>query len=178
MKAMQKFQPLMNKLREKYKDDQQRLHQEMMKLYKEHKINPFSGCLPMLVQLPVLIAFYRVLINAIALRGAPFLWIKDLAQPDTIATIAGFDINLLPILMVGGTYWQQKLTPTGGDPQQQKMMMFMPLMMLFFFYKLAAGLTLYYTVQQVLSLFQQWLGMRQARGVAPAGPITSAGKVK
>jgi len=178
MKAMQKFQPLMNKLREKYKDDQQRLHQEMMKLYKEHKINPFSGCLPMLVQLPVLIAFYRVLINAIALRGAPFLWIKDLAQPDTIATFAGFDINLLPILMVGGTYWQQKLTPTGGDPQQQKMMMFMPLMMLFFFYKLAAGLTLYYTLQQVLSLFQQWLGMRQARGATPAGPITSAGKVK
>jgi YidC/Oxa1 family membrane protein insertase len=178
MKAMQKFQPLMNKLREKYKDDQQRLHQEMMKLYKEHKINPFSGCLPMLVQLPVLIAFYRVLINAIALRGAPFLWIKDLAQPDTIASFAGFDINLLPILMVGGTYWQQKLTPTGGDPQQQKMMMFMPLMMLFFFYKLAAGLTLYYTLQQVLSLLQQWLGMRQARGVAPAGPITSAGKAK
>ena len=178
MKAMQKFQPLMNKLREKYKDDQQRLQQEMMKLYKEHKINPFSGCLPMLVQLPVLIAFYRVLLNAIALRGAPFLWIKDLAQPDTVATIAGLDINLLPILMVGGTYWQQKITPTGGDPQQQKMMMFMPLMMLFFFYKLAAGLTLYYTLQQALSLFQQWLGMRRTRDAVPAAPITSAGKLK
>lgn len=178
MKAMQKFQPLMNKLREKYKDDQQRLHQEMMKLYKEHKINPFSGCLPMLVQLPVLVAFYRVLINAIALRGAPFLWIKDLAQPDTIFTVAGLNINLLPLLMVGGTYWQQKLTPTGGDPQQQKMMMFMPLMMLFFFYQLAAGLTLYYTLQQALSLLQQWRGMRQTRGAAPAAPITSAGKAK
>jgi YidC/Oxa1 family membrane protein insertase len=178
MKAMQKFQPLMNKLREKYKDDQQRLHQEMMKLYKEHKINPFSGCLPMVVQLPVLVAFYRVLINAIALRGAPFLWIKDLAQPDTIFTVAGLDINLLPVLMVGGTYWQQKLTPTGGDPQQQKMMMFMPLMMLFFFYKLAAGLTLYYTLQQILSLLQQWWGMRQTARAVPAAPITSAGKAK
>jgi YidC/Oxa1 family membrane protein insertase len=188
MKAMQKFQPLMNKLREKYKDDQQRLHQEMMKLYKEHKINPFSGCLPMLVQLPVLIAFYRVLLNAIALRGASFLWIKDLAQPDTVWThtlsfalpLIGnhLTINPLPILMTAGTFGQQKLTPTGGDPQQQKMMMFMPVMMLFFFYNLAAGLTLYYTLQQALSLLQQWLGMRQARGVAPAGPITSAGKMK
>lgn len=178
MKAMQKFQPLMNKLREKYKDDPQRLNAEMMKLYKEHKINPFSGCLPMLVQLPVLIAFYRVLLNAIALRGAPFLWIHDLAQPDTIAMIGGFAINPLPIAMTVGTFLQQKLTPTGGDPQQQKMMMFMPIMMLFFFYKLAAGLTLYYTLQQILSVLQQWLGMRKARDAAAAVAVVSAGKAK
>jgi YidC/Oxa1 family membrane protein insertase len=178
MKAMQKFQPMMNKLREKYKDDPQKLNAEMMKLYKEHKINPFSGCLPMLVQLPVLIAFYRVLLNAIALRGAPFLWIHDLAQPDTIAMIGGFAINPLPIAMTAGTFLQQKLTPTGGDPQQQKMMMFMPIMMLFFFYKLAAGLTLYYTLQQLLSVLQQWLGMRKAREAASAVPIVSAGKAK
>jgi YidC/Oxa1 family membrane protein insertase len=178
MKAMQKFQPLMNKLREKYKDDPQRLNTEMMKLYKEHKINPFSGCLPMLVQLPVLIAFYRVLLNAIALRGAPFLWIHDLAQPDTIATVMGFDINPLPLAMTAGTFWQQKLTPTGGDPQQQKMMMFMPIMMLFFFYKLAAGLTLYYTLQQILSVLQQWRSMRRTAAEGPAGPISTAGKTK
>jgi YidC/Oxa1 family membrane protein insertase len=178
MKAMQKFQPLMTKLREKYKDDPQRLNQEMMKLYKEHKINPFSGCLPMLVQLPVLIAFYRVLLNAIALRGAPFLWIKDLAQPDTIFTVAGLDINPLPLVMTAGTFWQQKLTPTGGDPQQQKMMMFMPVMMLFFFYKLAAGLTLYYTLQQLLSIFQQLWGMRRAAGAARAVAVGSTGKTK
>lgn len=178
MKAMQKFQPLMNKLREKFKDDPQKLNAEMMKLYKEHKINPFSGCLPMLVQLPVLIAFYRVLLNAIALRGAPFLWIHDLSQPDTIAMIGGFAINPLPIAMTAGTFLQQKLTPTGGDPQQQKMMMFMPIMMLFFFYKLAAGLTLYYTLQQLLSVLQQWLGMRKARDAAAAVPIVSAGKAK
>jgi YidC/Oxa1 family membrane protein insertase len=178
MKAMQKFQPLMNKLREKYKDDPQRLNTEMMKLYKEHKINPFSGCLPMVVQLPVLIAFYRVLLNAIALRGAPFLWIHDLAQPDTIAVIAGLPINPLPLAMMACTFFQQKLTPTGGDPQQQKMMMFMPVMMLFFFYKLAAGLTLYYTLQQLLSVFQQWRGMQQRNADAAAASPVPAGKGK
>jgi YidC/Oxa1 family membrane protein insertase len=178
MKAMQKFQPLMNKLREKYKDDPQRLNTEMMKLYKEHKINPFSGCLPMLVQLPVLIAFYRVLLNAIALRGAPFLWIHDLSQPDTIAVIAGLPINPLPLAMTACTFFQQKLTPTGGDPQQQKMMMFMPIMMLFFFYKLAAGLTLYYTLQQLLSVLQQWRGMQQRNADAVTALAVPAGKGK
>jgi YidC/Oxa1 family membrane protein insertase len=177
MKAMQKFQPLMNKLREKYKDDPQKLNTEMMKLYKEHKINPFSGCLPMLVQLPVLIAFYRVLLNAIALRGASFLWIHDLSQPDTIAVIGGLPINPLPLAMTAGTFMQQKMTPTGGDPQQQKMMMFMPVMMLFFFYKLAAGLTLYYTLQQLLSVLQQWRSMRQKSAEAAASPVPT-GKAK
>ena len=178
MKAMQKFQPLMNKLREKYKDDPQKLNTEMMKLYKEHKINPFSGCLPVLVQLPVLIAFYRVLLNAIALRGASFLWIHDLSQPDTIAVIAGLPINPLPLAMTAGTFLQQKMTPTGGDPQQQKMMMFMPVMMLFFFYKLAAGLTLYYTLQQLLSVLQQWRGMKQRKADAAAAAAIPAGKAK
>jgi YidC/Oxa1 family membrane protein insertase len=178
MKAMQKFQPLMTKLREKYKDDPQKLNTEMMKLYKEHKINPFSGCLPMLVQLPVLIAFYRVLLNAIALRGASFLWIRDLSQPDTIAVIAGLPINPLPLAMTAGTFFQQKMTPTGGDPQQQKMMMFMPVMMLFFFYKLAAGLTLYYTLQQALSVLQQWRGMRQRKADAAAASAIPAGKAR
>ena len=128
--------------------------------------------------MPVLIAFYRVLLNAIALRGAPFLWIHDLAQPDTIFTIAGLDVNPLPLVMTGATFWQQKLTPTGGDPQQQKMMMFMPIMMLFFFYKLAAGLTLYYTLQQLLSILQQWRSMRQRAGEAQAVAAGSTGKVK
>jgi YidC/Oxa1 family membrane protein insertase len=150
----------------------------MMKLYKEHKINPFSGCLPVLVQLPVLIAFYRVLLNAIALRGASFLWIKDLAQPDTIFTVAGLPINPLPLAMTAGTFLQQKMTPTGGDPQQQKMMMFMPVMMLFFFYKLAAGLTLYYTLQQLLSVLQQWRSMRRTNAAAPPAPALPAGKAK
>lgn len=174
MKDMQKFQPQMQKLREKFKDDPQRMNQETMKLYKEHKINPFSGCLPMLVQLPVLFGFYKVLSNAIELRGVPFLWIKDLSQPDTIATIAGFDINPLPIVMTLSTVWQQKLTPSTGDAQQQKMMMFMPLIMLFFFYTTASGLVLYWTAQQILSIGQQWWSMRQ-----PDQPATTpAAKAK
>ncbi len=172
MKEMQKFQPMMQKVREKYKDDKQRMNQELWKLQREHGINPAAGCLPMVVQLPVLIAFYRVLVSDIALRGASFLWIKDLAQPDTVATVAGLAINPLPLVMVVTMIWQQKLTPQTGDPQQQKMMMFMPLMMLLFFYKTAAGLTLYWTFQQLLSILQQWWGMRhekQAAAPLPAG---------
>ena len=98
-----------------------------------------------------------------ALRGASFLWIKDLAQPDTVATVAGFAINPLPLVMVVTMIWQQKLTPQTGDAQQQKMMMFMPLMMLLFFYKTAAGLTLYWTLQQLLSVLQQWWSMRREK---------------
>ena len=161
MKAMQKFQPHVAKLKEKYKDDPARLNQETMKLYKEHKINPLAGCLPMLVQMPVLFAFYKVLGGNIALRGESFLWIKDLAQPDTVAMLAGFAINPLPLLMTGSAILQQKLTPQTGDPQQAKMMMFMPLIMLFMFYNMASGLTLYWTLQQFLSILQQWLSLRK-----------------
>ena len=166
MKEMQRFQPQLQKLKEKYKDDPQRLNQETMKLYKEHKINPMSGCLPMVVQLPVLIGFYRVLISDIALRGASFLWIRDLSQPDTVITVAGLPINPLPLVMVGTQIWQQKITPTSGDPQQAKMMMFMPLIMLMFFYKAASGLVLYWTLQQVLSIAQQWWSLRHEKKTA------------
>jgi YidC/Oxa1 family membrane protein insertase len=177
MKGMQKFQPLISKLKEKYKDDPQRLNTETMKLYKEHKINPVAGCLPMVVQIPVLFAFYRMLASAIELRGQSFLWIHDLSMPDTIFQVAGLPINPLPLLMTGLSVWQMKITPQTGDQQQQKMMMFMPLMMMFIFYKLAAGVVLYYTVQQFLSIAQQWLAMRKTND---AGPVTlvPAGKLK
>jgi YidC/Oxa1 family membrane protein insertase len=178
MKEMQKFQPVVAKLKEKYKDDPTRLNQETMKLYKEHHINPFSGCLPMLVQLPVLIAFYKVLVSDIALRGATFLWIKDLSQPDTVLTVAGFPINPLPLLMVGTQIWQQKITPTSGDPQQAKMMMFMPLIMLMFFYKAASGLVLYWTLQQLLSIAQQWWSLYHEKKTGPPATPLVAGKVK
>jgi len=182
MKAMQKFQPHVKKLKDKYKDDPQRLNQETMKLYKEHKINPFSGCLPMLVQMPVLIAFYKVLGGNCALRGESFLWIKDLAQPDTIYTLPFalpllgiLAINPLPLLMAGSMIWQQKITPQTGDPQQAKMMMFMPLIMVFMFYNMAAGLTLYWTLQQFLSILQQWLSLRKESRTAP---VLTTGKSK
>ena len=178
MKAMQKFQPLINKLKEKYKDDPQRLNTETMKLYKEHKINPVSGCLPMVVQIPVLFAFYRMLASAIELRGQSFLWIHDLSAPDTIFQVLGLPINPLPLVMTGLSVWQMKITPQTGDQQQQKMMMFMPLMMMFIFYKLAAGVVLYYTVQQFLSIAQQWWSMRKADNATRATPLVPAGKVK
>jgi YidC/Oxa1 family membrane protein insertase len=161
MKEMQKFQPLMAKIREKYKDNMQKQNEELMKLYKEHKINPFSGCLPMLVQIPVFFALFAMLRSAIELRGASFLWIADLSRPDTIFHLAGLPINPLPLLMTASSVWQMKLTPQTGDSQQQKMMMFMPLIFLFMFYGTAAGLVLYWTVQQLLSVAQQWYSLRQ-----------------
>jgi YidC/Oxa1 family membrane protein insertase len=172
MKEMQKFQPLVAKLKEKYKDDPQRLNQETMRLYKEHKINPFAGCLPMLVQIPVFFGLFAMLRSAIELRGAPFLWIKDLSLPDTIFHVAGFPFNPLPLAMTAASVWQMKLTPQTGDSQQQKMMAFMPLMMLFFFYSTSSGLVLYWTVQQLLSVAQQWWSLREPSNtvaIAPAG---------
>ncbi len=173
MKEMQKFQPVMAKLKEKYKDDPQKMNAEMMRLYKEHKINPFAGCLPMVVQIPVFFAFYTMLRSAVELRGASFLWIHDLAQPDTIARLAGLPINPLPLVMGASMIWQMKLTPQTGDSQQQKIMMFMPLIFLFICYNMASGLVLYWTVQQLLSIAQQWWSLRQpdaAPVVLPAKP--------
>ncbi len=178
MKQMQKFQPLMQKLRDKYKDDTQRMNQEMMKLYKEHKINPFAGCLPMVVQIPVFIALYTMLRSAVELRGAAFLWIKDLSQPDTIAHVLGFPLNPLPLLMGASMIWQMKLTPQTGDPKQQQMMMFMPLVFLFICYNLSSGLVLYWTVQQLLSIAQQWWSLRQPDHPAGVARPVTAGKTK
>lgn len=172
MKEMQKFQPLLAKIKEKYKDDPQRQNAELMKLYKEHKINPFAGCLPMLVQIPVFFALFAMLRSAIELRGARFLWVKDLSQPDTVFHLFGLPVNPLPLVMTGSMIWQQKITPTTGDPQQARMMMFMPLLMLLFFYNASSGLALYWTVQQLLSIAQQWWSLRQP---APPNAATPGG---
>lgn len=161
MKRMQAVQPLMKEIREKFKDNAQKQQQEMMKLYKEHKINPLGGCLPMLIQIPVFIALFVVLRSAIELRFASFLWITDLSEAEnlfpfgfSIPLLGWSAINILPILMAVTMFWQQKLTPSTGDAQQQKIMMFMPVMMLFFFYNFAAGLSLYWTTNQVLMIVQ------------------------
>ncbi len=174
MRQMQKFQPLMTKLREKYKDDPQRMNQEMMKLYKEHKINPLGGCLPMLVQIPVFFAFYTMLRSAVELRGASFLWIKDLAQPDTVAHLGGFALNPLPLAMGVSMIGQMKLTPSGGDPKQQQIMMIMPVVFLFICYNMSCGLVLYWTVQQVLSMGQQWYTLKHAAKEEEAAQLVSA----
>lgn len=174
MKKMQAIQPLITEVREKYKNNPQRMQQEMMALYKEHKVNPLAGCLPMLIQIPVFIALYVVLRSAIELRFSPFLWIRDLSQPENLfADQLPIPLNILPILMAVTMAWQQKLTPSGGDRNQQKMMMFMPVMFLFMFYNIASGLVLYWTTNQCLMIIQQ-LWMHRAFGGAAAASAHSA----
>lgn len=162
MKTMQKIAPKMAKLREKYKDDKQRQQQEMIKLYQTYKVNPVGGCLPMLVQIPVFFALYKVLLQTIELRHAPFmLWITDLSAPDRL--FIGFDIPylggipVLTLLMGASMFLQQKMTPAVGDPMQQKIMMFLPVVFTFMFLNFASGLVLYWFVNNLLSIGQQYL---------------------
>jgi len=161
MKTMQKIQPKMAKLREKYSEDKERLNQEMMALYKTYKINPLGGCLPMLLQIPVFFALYKVLLQTIELRHAPFmLWITDLSAPDRL--FIGFDIPglggipVLTLLMGGSMFLQQKMTPTTGDPTQAKVMMFLPVIFTFMFLNFASGLVLYWFFNNLLSIAQQY----------------------
>lgn len=164
MKKMQMIQPEVKKLREKYKDKPKKLQTEQMLLYKKHGVNPLAGCLPMLIQIPVFIALFKVLRSAVELRFAPFLWIKDLSEPEGLFAgmipIVG-SLNILPLAMAGTMVLQQRLTPTAGDPQQQKMMMFMPIMMLFIFYGMPSALVLYWTISQGLSILQLVLQQRK-----------------
>ncbi len=162
MRALQVLKPEMDKLNEQYKDDPQRKQQEIFELYKKHKVNPLGGCLPMLVQMPVFVALYSVLSNAIELRKEPFfLWINDLSVPDAIGSLLGFPIHILPILMAVTMLIQSKLTPT--DPRQAALTYIMPVMMLFFFYALPSGLVLYWTVSNVLQIGQQFMINRETR---------------
>jgi len=154
MKRMQDLQPKMTALREKYSNDPQKLNVEMMGLYKKHGINPFAGCLPMLVQIPIFFGFYNMLGKAVELRNSSFLWAHDLSQADTVAFVAGFPINVLPILMAGTMFYQMQLTPKTGDPMQQRIFMFMPLMFVMFCYNYASALALYWTVQNVFTIVQ------------------------
>ncbi len=148
MKKLQKVQPLMNEIREKFKKDPQRMQREMMQLYKKHKVNPMGGCLPIVIQIPVFFALYKVLLIAIELRGAPFiLWIIDLSIKDPF--------YILPIVMGATMFLQQKMTPTSMDPRQAKIMMFMPIIFTFMFLNFASGLVLYWLVSNLLSIVQQ-----------------------
>jgi YidC/Oxa1 family membrane protein insertase len=154
MRKMQKIQPLIKELRKKYKDKPQQVNAEMMKLYKEHKVNPLGGCLPILLQMPIFFALYATLSGSIEPRHTAFLWMHDLSMPDTVAHIFGLPINPLMLMMTITMILQQKLTPSAADPAQQKMMMFMPLIMLVMLYNLPSGLTLYWTVSQFISIAQ------------------------
>jgi YidC/Oxa1 family membrane protein insertase len=170
MKRMQALQPQMKEIKEQYKDNPQMQQQKTMALYKENKVNPMGGCLPMFIQIPVFIALFAVLRSAIELRYSGFLWIRDLSEPENLFAgmftipIIGWDaLNILPILMAATMMWQQKLTPTAGDAQQQKMMaVMMPIMMLFFFYSMPSGLVLYWTTSQVLMIAQMLIKKKKA----------------
>ncbi|OGF15740.1 MAG: hypothetical protein A2W00_01930 [Candidatus Eisenbacteria bacterium RBG_16_71_46] len=177
MRAMQKLQPEIERLKAKYKNDAQAMNTGMMALYKENKVNPAGGCLPMLMQMPLFIALYQVLFNAIELRQAPFLlWMNDLSAPDQLFMVAGFPIRVLPILMAGSGFIQQWMTPT--DPRQAPTMYMMNLFMLVFFYNLPSGLVLYWTVMNVLTALQQLMVLRQDGQVAlpVAAPEEGGGK--
>lgn len=155
-KRMANIQQPLKELKEKFKDNPQRLQSETMKLFKENKVNPAAGCLPLLVQLPIFLGLYFMLRTASELRFAEFLWIKDLSLPDTIMHIAGFPLNILPLLMGVSMFWQMKSTPTPTtDNLQKKMFQLMPFIFLIFCYSFPAGLVLYWTVQNLLTILQQ-----------------------
>jgi YidC/Oxa1 family membrane protein insertase len=171
MQEMQKIQPEMKMLQEKYKDDRQRLNQEMMALYKRRKVNPVGGCLPMLVQFPFLIALYKALPLSFHLRHAPFvLWIRDLSAADAffvdqlpLPLLGNTPVGPLPLLMGVSMLIQQRLSPTMGDPRQAKMMMFMPIMFIFIFLSFPSGLVLYWFVQNILSIGEQYYTRRKGK---------------
>ncbi len=166
MMKMKKIQPKIAQVREKYKGDREKLNQELMQVYKTYKVNPMGGCLPMALQIPVFFALYRMLNAAVELRHQPFmLWMQDLTAPDRLDV--GFSVNLpflgelngipvLTILMGVTMFLQQKMTPTSGDPRQEKIMLIMPVMFTFFFINFPAGLVLYWFVNNILSIAQQY----------------------
>jgi YidC/Oxa1 family membrane protein insertase len=171
MKAMQKLQPEMQRLRERYKDDQGALQKEVMELYKRNHVNPLSGCLPMLLQLPIFVGLYNALMHAIELRHAPFvLWINDLAAPDRLqipgVPIPGGGLPVLVIIMGLSMLLQQWMTPQQGDPNQQRMMMIMPVVFTFISINFPSGLVLYWLVNNILTMGQQWTMLRSADGGA------------
>ena len=149
MKEMQKLQPKMQELREKYKGDKQRLSQETMAVYKAHKVNPLGGCLPMLIQIPVFFGLYKALLYAIELRHSPlFWWIQDLSAKDPY--------YITPVVMGVTMFFQQKMTPMGGDPMQQKIMLWMPVIFTFMFLNFPAGLVIYWLFNNIISIGQQY----------------------
>lgn len=156
MKVMHHLQPQVKSIQDRFKSDPAKMNQAMMDLYKENKVNPLSGCLPTLLQIPVFVALYNVLLNSIELRGAGFMgYVQNLAAPDVLVKIAGFPVHLFPIVMTGSTYLMQSQTPVA--PQQKQMMMLMPVMMLIFMYSFPSGVVLYWIVNNVLSAGQQYL---------------------
>ena len=185
MRAMQRIQPELERIKDKYKNDPQALNTAMMALYRENKVNPAGGCLPMLVQIPVFVALYTVLFNAIELRQAPFVaWIHDLSAPDLLFNLFAHPVpllhegpvRLLPLLMLGSGLLSQRLTPS--DPRQLPTMYLMNAFMTVFFYNLPSGLVLYWTLMNVLTAFQQWLVLRHDGAHPPVVAVAAPAQSK
>lgn len=187
MKKMQALAPQVKALKEKYGNDPQKFTQKQMELWRENKVSPMSGCLPMLIQMPVFLGFFTMIRSAIELRGAHFLWISDLTKPDTIfiipgltfipffSTLQGLPFNVLPLIMVGVLVWQAHIQPPspGMDPGQQKMMRYMPLIFLLFLYNYSAGMALYMTVSTSMGILQTRL-TKVIQGTTPPSTQQSA----
>ena len=180
MMKMQRLQPQVERIREKFKDDQERLNREMVELYKRNHVNPLGGCLPMVIQFPVFIGLYEALLNAVDLRNAPFIgWIRDLSAPEflpvqglTIPFTNLHGIPVLVILMAATALLQQWISPRNPDPSQQKMMMYMPVLFSLFFVELPAGLSLYYFASNVLGVIQQFILNREFKQYTPVTTTT------
>jgi len=166
MKAMQRIQPELKKIQEKFKDDRERLNREVMEVYRRHKVNPLAGCLPMVLQLPVFLGLYNALMQSIELRHAPFVgWITDLSKPDRLGTltipfVTPPGVPVLTILMGASMLIQQRMMPAAGDPAQQRMMMLMPLVFTVMFINFPSGLVLYWFASNAMSIGQQYLTNR------------------
>ena len=181
-KRMAKIQGPMAELKEKYKDNPQKLQQETLKVFKEHQVNPVAGCLPMLVQMPIFLGLFYMLRSASELRHESFLWVSDLSMPDTLTYIAGYPLNILPLIMGLTMFFQMRMMPVSptADPAQQKIFKFLPFIFLVFLYNFSSGLVLYWTVQNLLTILQQKIinssPDEELKPVVAAKAATSTGK--
>ncbi|MEX2044067.1 MAG: membrane protein insertase YidC [Opitutus sp.] len=174
-KRMSKLQPLMQEIREKYKDNPQKQQQATMALFKEHKVNPLGGCIPILITMPLFIGFFSMLQCPAELRFQSFLWTNDLASPDTVAHVFGIPLNIMPLLMGATMFYQMRLTPTPSvDNMQMKMMKFMPVIFTLFCYSFSAALALYSTINGLFTIGQQIVINRMKDDPAPVSPASTA----
>jgi YidC/Oxa1 family membrane protein insertase len=168
----------MAEMKEKYKDNPQKMQQETLKLFREHQVNPVAGCLPLFIQMPIFLGLFYMLRTASELRYEPFLWISDLSQPDTVMEIAGFPLNILPLIMAVTMFLQMQMMPVNpaADATQQKIFKFLPFVFLIFLYGFSSGLVLYWTVQNILTIVQQKItNSRPDKPLAPA-PVAATAK--
>lgn len=177
-KRMAKIQEPMAKLKEKYKDNPQKMQQETLALFREHRVNPLAGCLPLFIQMPIFLGLFYMLRTASELRFEKFLWVQDLSQPDTLFELAGFPINILPLIMGLTMFLQMSMMPVSptADPTQQKIFKFLPFVFLIFLYNFSSGLVLYWTVQNILTIIQQKITNAMPDDAVPASASGKAGK--